>query len=423
MKTPTFSFPIALIAAFAISPATVAVPLAEAQTYNVLYSFQGSPADGRNPQGGLLLDQLGNLYGTTWSGGSDACCGIIFELDPTSVERVLHTFSQTGTDGTHPAGDLVRVGSTLYGTTYFGGGSTACSSSCGTVFQLSRGIETVAHDFGASEGAYPSAGLIRDPAGNLYGTTLSGSGGSIPSACGSQGCGTVFGIIKGQESVLYTFRGQPDGVNPGGTLVLDKAGNLYGTTAGGGQFNAGTVFELSRQSNGKWTEKTLYNFRGMSDGAGPLGSLLIDDKGNLYGITQRGGLKPKNVPACSSGCGAVFKLSPDTQGTWVESVLHSFSWSNGDGAFPMGRIVRDTAGTIYGITNSGGASSMGIVYSIDVNKQETILHTFTGGTADGAAPVGGLLMDAAGNLFGTSSAGGSANCGGAGCGTVFKISF
>jgi uncharacterized repeat protein (TIGR03803 family) len=253
-------------------------------TVTVLHTFTGP--DGAFPLADLVRDKEGNLYGTT-SGGGASNFGAVFKLDRTGTETVLHSF--TGPDGAYPAAGLVRdEGGNLYGTTPNGGASDQ-----GTVFKLdTTGTETVLHSFTGPDGANPNfAGLVRDKEGNLYGTTL--YGGDLLNCLGL-GCGVVFKVdTTGTETVLHSFIG-PDGRGPAAGLVLDKEGNLYGTTFAGGTSNQGTVFKLDT----KGTETVLHSFTG-TDGGDPEATLVLDKAGNLYGTTDSG----------TSGDGTVFKLS------------------------------------------------------------------------------------------------------------------
>jgi len=251
-------------------------------TETVLYSFAGEP-DGANPYAALVQDGQGNLDGTTIFGGvSDY--GTVFELTPTGAQKVLYNFG--GAHGENPYAALALDGQgNFYGTTYFGG-----AHGHGTVFEVTRiGTEKVLHSFAAgADGAGPFAGLVRDTAGTLYGTTIFG---------GVSGHGTVFEITPtGAEKVLYSFGGELDGANPYAALVLDGHGNLYGTTYAGGAHGQGTVFEVTKTG----TERVLYNFGG-THGANPYAALVRDTQGNLYGTTYAGG---------AHGQGTVFKLAP-----------------------------------------------------------------------------------------------------------------
>jgi len=256
----------------------------------VLYSFSGG-ADGASPID-LIRDAKGNLYGVAGGGGSSNCsggCGVVYKLSSKGKETVLYSFSG-GTDGQNPLAKLIfDANGSLYGTTGFGGDPTC---KCGTVFKLSRtGKLTTLHTFtGGSDGANPlaSRGLIVDVKGNLYGTTQSG---------GTSNYGTVYKVSsKGKELVLHSFT-EADGRSPYSSVIFDAKGNLYGTTGTGGNLGGGVVYKLTMQRK----ETVLYNFSGKADGALPGGSLIWDAKGNLYGTTYRYG-----DPTCK--CGTVFKL-------------------------------------------------------------------------------------------------------------------
>ncbi len=359
---------------------------ARAQTYKLLHSFKNQP-DGAYPQAGLILDGSGNFYGTTYGGGVGH--GTVFKRDPVGHEITLYSF-KGGSDGQYPLrGGVIRDESgNLYGTT-FGGGSFGY----GTVFTLdTAGQETVLYSFkgSAGDGAYPYAGVVRDSAGNLYGNTAYGGGESDG--------GIVFKLdTSGKETVLYAFSGTPDGAFPYGGLVLDPAGDLYGTTYGGGSAGYGTVFKVD--SSGR--ETVLYSFAGAPDGANPYAGLSLDGAGNIYGTTYNGG---------SSDNGVVFKL--DTSGQ--ESVLYSFAGMGGDGAHPYAGVILDGSGNAYGTTFDGGdlscsAPGCGTVFKLDTTGKETVLHTFEGHRGkfiDGSWPFGGLVQDGAGNLYGTTNKGG-----------------
>jgi uncharacterized repeat protein (TIGR03803 family) len=257
---------------------------------SVLYYFPGSGHYG--PVTGVVLDKEGNLYGVA----DDGALGEVYEVTTSGTEKELYGFTG-GADGYGPAGDLIfdKKGN-LYDTTAYGGEGQDCYLGCGTVFKLAPdGTETVLYSFtGGMDGYSPLAGLVLDRKGNLYGTTFSGGG----SGCGG-GCGTVFKLAPdGTETVLHRFD-DSDGANPRGGLVFDAKGNLYGTTTGGGAYGGGTVFKLT-SSGGNWTETVLHSF-GWSDGAGPYGSLLRKG-GILYGTTSWGGANNR---------GTVFALNPE----------------------------------------------------------------------------------------------------------------
>ena len=333
-------------------------------TATVLYSFGGEP-DGAQPHGGLLLDSTGNLYGTTNFGGSTNCsqgCGTVFKLapgSPTWSESVLHAFTG-GSDGQEPNARLVLDSQgNLYGTTMLGGNAgTVCASGCGTVFRLalasSSWQESVLYAFtGGKDGAAPYAGLTIDSAGNLYGTASAG---------GSTGSGTVFKLTQGSsawtETVLHAFSGGWGGKAPLSDVILDAAGNLFGTTSQGGRAGSyGVAFELLPQSNGLYREVVLHAF-GDAPAASPMAGLVSDSAGNLYGITTLGaGLSP-----CTTGCGTLFKLAP-SNGGFVFSVLHLFGRGT-DGYNPSGDLILGSNGDLLGTTQAGGSQNAGIIFEI-----------------------------------------------------------
>jgi uncharacterized repeat protein (TIGR03803 family) len=398
--------------------ASIVVPAqTQATKFKVLHTFKGS--NGAFPITQLTRDGEGNLYGTTSEGGTGICkyekygCGTAFKLDKTGKQVWSHSF-QYGSGESPMAGLLRDASGNLYGTTAFGGeNGSSCGEvniGCGVVFKLDKtGKETVLHRFsgGASDGEFPEALLIQDSAGNLYGTTIQGD---------QYDGGTAFKLDKkGKETILFVFD-VTVGSEPFPGVISDAAGNLYGTTTGGGSCGYGTVFELDTAG----TETVLHNFCG-GDGAGPSSVLIWDDAGNLYGTTDAGG----SSDVCDGGCGAVFELSPGSGGNWTEKVLYSFCSVSGcvDGENPLfGRLARDAAGNLYGTTIFGGNdSSDGVVFKLDSSGKETVLHVFSGG-ADGSNPKAGLTIDAAGNLYGTAAYGGDTSCDPPyGCGTIFKI--
>ena len=366
----------ALVLASLLVPAVVATrpgqappetPSSSIPAYSVLYSFKGTP-DGASPAAGVIRDAAGNFYGTTFYGGASGW-GTVFKLDTTGKETVLYSFTG-GADGANPynAGLVSDTAGNLYGTTYYGG-SVACSppTGCGVVFKVDpAGRETVLHSFtGGADGSNPNAGLVRDVAGNLYGTT--GFGGSLAACNTPYGCGVVFKVDPtGKETVLHSFAGYPtDGAsgatttfnNPfyGARLVRDAAGNLYATTPGGGASRDGTVFKLD--AAGK--ETVLYSFTGGADGGNPFAGLVRDTAGNLYGTAWTGG----SGDCGADSCGVVFKV--DTNGK--ETVLHSFAYSSAGSAGPND-LIRDSAGNLYGTTAYGGSAcgsfGCGVVFKL-----------------------------------------------------------
>ena len=281
----------------------------------VVYSFTGGK-DGSNPLAGIIRDTAGNLYGTTGYGGKNSgfgsCCGVAFEVDASGKETVLHTFTGPPDGAYLQSGVLLRDGSgNLYGITVEGGntGKPCPSVGCGVVFKLdSVGKETVLHRFTGTDGSDSWSNLIRDSAGNLYGTTTSG---------GKYGWGVVFSLDpQRKESVLYAFSGGNDGTSPGAGVIRDSAGNLYGTTVWGGNEKSsscpygsqgcGVVFQLNPQGK----EHVLYAFTGGTDGGNPGSDLIQDKAGNLYGTTAYGGNTNSSCPNGNYGCGVIFKLTP-----------------------------------------------------------------------------------------------------------------
>ncbi len=374
----------ALLLAAVLLSIAVAAPMAGAQTFTVLHSFKGKK-DGAHGDAGLVLDKQGTLYGTT-SGDNSQYFGTVYKIDSGGKETVLHNFTDHK-DGGIPFSDLILDSDgNIYGTTSAGGTHNA-----GTVFELSSsGHETILHNFtGGSDGGVPDAGVIRDSAGNFYGTASAG---------GTSGNGVVFKLDSaGHETVLYSFSGGTDGALPAAPLVSDDAGNLYGTAAEGGNSGAGVVFKLDSAGN----ETVLYSFSGGNDGAFPLAGLVRDSAGNLYGAALEGG---------RANNGTVFRLAANGKFT----VLHSFK-ARSDGTFPHGGLARDTAGNLYGTTLEGGKYGLGTVFELSKTGKETILHSFQG-TKDGQDPLATLILDSVGNLYGATDGGGAYAWG-----TVFKL--
>jgi hypothetical protein len=364
----------------------------------VLYSFQGLP-DGEYPAGGVVFDKAGNLYGTTRWGGANDCagmveCGIVYQLQPPLQkgkawrEQVLYVF---------------------------------------------KGVKH-------SDGNTPEGGVLLDQAGNLYGTTAYGGNGKCQAFGSRSGCGTVFELIPPKqnngvwtEKVLYSFQGNQDGQLPSGELTFDSAGNLYGATVYGGRFgkcndplyhHCGTVFRLSppKTKGGHWTEKILYAFKSGNDGANPNGGLLLDKKGAIYGTTFYGantGCGADN----GTGCGTVFKLTPTKSGGWKEQLLIQFKSDASMGGHPAAGLIFGANGDLYGTTSWGGHDPIndgGTVFNLRRGKDgrwhESLLRSFTGDGPDGSELLGRVVIDAAGNLYGTASIGGNSFDG-----TAFKL--
>jgi uncharacterized repeat protein (TIGR03803 family) len=392
------------------------------------YNFTG--ANGSLPiwSGNLVSDKNGNLYGTTVEGGANGG-GTAFELSASNgawTETVLYNFPGSFNDGSQPDSGLVfDLAGNLYGTTVQGG-----ESGLGTVYELSPNssggwTETVLHSFqGDGDGAEPLTPVVIDKAGNLYGTTSAG---------GQNEVGAVFELTNSggmwTEAIIYSFKqDNSDGQTPNG-VTLNNAGNLYGTTLSGGSDSFGTVFELS-QSNGIWTEAVIYNFKyynGNHDGAYPYAGVTVDKAGNLYGTSNYGGAGTDCPPG---SCGAVYELQR-SKGMWTERVLYSFKGGQ-DGSLPTAAVVLDAAGNLHGTTSFGGGgtcsvnglSGCGTVFELQKSGTHWVesLFRFTG--ANGANPQAGITLDKNGDVFGTTLYGGSGSCQGnlPGCGTAFKLS-
>jgi uncharacterized repeat protein (TIGR03803 family) len=381
-----------------------------AQQERTLYSFDGT--DGSTPSGGVTFDAAGNLYGTTQSGGAYGG-GTVFELTPKAggiwTGKTLHNFGN-GTDGAFLQSSLILdAAGNLYGTTDAGG-----AYGDGTVFELSPKAgggwaEKVLHNFNGTDGEHSDASLIFDAAGNLYSTTYEG---------GAYGGGTVFELTPKAgggwvEKVLHNFGSGPDGAQPQTGLIFDAAGNLYSTTYNGGANGEGTVFELMPKAGGGSTEKVLYSFEGGTDGINPIGELIFDAAGNLYGTTYWGG---------THAYGTVFELTPNAGGGWTEKSLHGFPNNFGtEGSNPVAGVILDAAGNLYGTTNYGGGASPGngTVFELRPTAGGSwefgLLHSFDGTDGSSSSYVS-LIVDAAGNLYDTTGGGGAY-----GGGTVFEI--
>lgn len=397
-----------LAVTFGLILAAMLVQQAQAQTYTVLYTFTGG-TDGGQPYAGVIRDHAGNLYGTTFASGDlTACgafagCGVVYKLDPSGHETVIHTF-EGGPDGREPEWGnlLVDKAGNLWDTTNLGGEG---SLGLGVVYKISKtGEETIMHRFagGPDDGEEPQAGLIQDQDGTFYGTTAAGGSGPFGD------CGTVYQISKsGELTILHSFVGT-DGCQPTGGLVMDAAGNMYGTTTTGGTAGAGTVFKITKTG----AVTTLHSFTGQPDGALPFATLTLDKAGNIYGTTPGGG-----DPACTTadqGCGIVFEI--DTNGE--EHILHSFLHL--DGGNPYAGVVLDSAGNIYGSTTGFAKYNWGSLYKLDRKGNFTKLHDFTGG-ADGGFPFSAMTLDEPSRtLYGTAYLGAATGCA-SGCGVVFKL--
>jgi uncharacterized repeat protein (TIGR03803 family) len=328
-------------------------------TEKILHNFTGTGGDGVCPGASLIRDASGNLYGTTYAGGA-YYGGTVFELTPGAdgvwTEKILHNFGGSSQDGTASQAALIfdTVGN-LYGTTYSGG-----AYGYGTVFELTptasgAWTEKILHNFNNSgkDGIFPFATVTFDSAGSLYGTTYSG---------GAYGYGTVFELTprsggEWAEKILHNFGAtSKDGLASQATLVFDAGGNLYGTAVGGGTYGLGTVFELTPTAGGGWTEKILHSFNNNGkDGTTPYFGVVFDAAGNLYGTTYSGGIH---------GAGAVFELTPAAGGGWSEKILRSFGGNATDGATPFASVIVAADGNLYGTTEDGGFHGRGTVFEI-----------------------------------------------------------
>jgi uncharacterized repeat protein (TIGR03803 family) len=384
--------------------------ISSAATYKKLYNFTGG-TDGGDPATALTFDSVGNAYGTTAAGG-DFDFGTVFMLSPSGQQTVLYSFTG-GSDGLDPHGGVTVDGAgNLYGTTVAGGfGGLCAGDGCGVIFELtSTGgswTETTLYNFkGLNDGFGPGGALVFDKAGNLFGTTPDG---------GAHWNGVVFELSPAAHGwrykVIHAFTGNKDGsVGSLGTLVFDDAGNLYGVTELGGTYGAGAVYKVSPTPSGTWKTTVLYDFKGLPDAANPYGGLILDKVGNLYGTTYFGG---------ATGMGAMFQLIPGPNGTWQENVLYSFQGGT-DGSFPTTTLVFDSTGTLYGTTSTGGRPSCdcGTVFKLNFSRgtwNEKIVHFF-GKEGDGSSPNYGLTLDQSGNLCGTTPVGGTE-----GQGIVFRL--
>jgi uncharacterized repeat protein (TIGR03803 family) len=417
------NFRVAALALFLMQSA-LAPQSGAAQTFSVPYTFQGSPI-GEFPYAGVAIDRAGNLYGTTSEFGDNADgtvykLPVSFDYH---VVDLLYNFPSHNNEfpgGAFPFGGVTfGPDGSLYGTTegYGMGGNPS-----GTVFKLQPPLticksitcpwtETVLYTFqGGSDGAHPYYGEVAfDQTGNIYGTTRLG---------GQYGEGTVYELTHSgntwTDTVLHSFGGIGDGKFPMHNVIFDRMGNLYGTTHGNGNGNYGTVFQLVPTGSG-WTENVLYSFSGTgSAGIFPSAGLIIDQSGNLYGATSGEG---------TNGAGTVFELTP-TGGTWAFTILYALSGSISDGPVGNLVIDNngDLFGAAAGLTLGSHGWVFELIPS-NGGWTYVDLHDFSGG-ADGAEPLSDLTLDAQGNLFGTASLGGVMGaCGGGGCGVVWEITF
>ncbi len=427
----------------------------------VLYSFQGG-TDGATPAGGVVFDKAGNLYGATMDGGATNCspmaaCGTVYQLTPQTngswTETVLYVFKgKAFNDGEYPEGGLiVDSAGNLYGTAAYGGKGSCIllgiTGGCGVVFELSppqqqggAWTETILYSFqGGNDGYVPAGDLVFDGTGNLYGATLFGGGKGTTCDPFYQDCGTVFKLSppkkqggKWTEKVLHSFAGGTDGANPNGGLVLDGKGAVYGTSYSGGnqdcnyegEIGCGTAFKLQppTKKGATWTEKLLHIFdRTNFDGGNPMAGFVFGADHKLYGTTLNGG---------PDGGGIVFRLAAPRlkPGPWTETILHGFG-DNQNGYNLEGSLLFDSSGDLFGTTYAGNGTSLrGDVFRIGPPKQKgknwilAKLHGFTG-IPDGENPTASLIFDRGGNLYSVTRYGGTGSgCSFTGCGTVFEVS-
>ena len=400
-------FSASVFTTFVLTICTASLAGQSPATEQILHSFTGG-LDGVDPASGLTIDKSGNLYGSTFFGGS-ANAGTVFKISPNNggwTETVLYSFKGGTTDGANPDGNLlVGPKGQVIGTTVSGG-----PSGYGVLFALipsgTSYVEKLVHVF--PKFTTPTSGVIADRLGNLYGE----SGG------GALGFGAVYEMKRttaGYKYVLlYSFAAGADGADPFGGVILDGAGNLYGTTASGGSTCVcGNVFELKKGTNGTYTETILYQFTGSSDGVNPESALTMDSSGNLFGTTVYGG-----DTSCASpyGCGEVFELQ-NTGGSWTKTTLHAFTDSP-DGHGPIAGVTFDAHGNLFGTTINGGITGTGTLYELAPNTggwNESVVYSFSNGT-DGGFVQTPVTFDPNGNLYGTAGFGGTT-----GDGVVFEF--
>ena len=408
----------------------------------VLHKFQAN-FDGFDVRSGVVVDGAGDLFGTTFWGGGPAGAGVVYEMTPPAMpggawtETVIHRFSYDDLlDGLSPWGGLaIDRNGDLFGTAWLGG---TCGS-CGLVFEMSPPSSQgghwkyrVIHDFADNgvDGINPQADVIVDQQGDVFGTTASGGTGGCMG-----GCGTVFELSRAGDiwvdTILHSFPahgfGEDASGGTSGSVALDTAGDLFGTTREDG-FGLGTVFELTRPApGGRWKYQNIYSFKSQADGVDPEAGVAFGPRGNLYGTTNSGGTQ-----GCYGvGCGTVFRLKQQPDGSWSHVTLYAFR-GTGDGGTPTASVIVGANGVVYGTTQIWGTgngctgSGCGIAYSLTRPMQpglwrQTVLHTFLHG-ADGYVPYGELVFGPGGLIYGATEFGGKPTCeSGFGCGTVFSL--
>jgi uncharacterized repeat protein (TIGR03803 family) len=375
-----------------------------AQTLTTLASFAGP--DGNNSQAALLQTSGGSLYGVTVYGG-DNNLGTVFQINPAGVLTTIHSFA--GTDGSNPWPALINGhDGFFYGTTHNGGSGSACGGGCGTAFKITpSGAITTLHNFTGTDGGYPQGGLIQGTDGNFYGSTLNDALGGC-----ALGCGTIFKVSStGAFSTLHKFTGGADGGYVYSTLIQATDGNFYGVTFTGGGADEGTVFRMTPSG----TVTTIHDFclGGVPcpDGGNALGGLVQAKDGNLYGTTPRGG-DGSCILLGFEGCGTIFQIS--LSGTFT--TLHLFDLAHGGG--PLSRMIQGTDGNLYGVTTNGGASSActdgcGTIFKMSTAGAYSVLYSFCSlsGCTDGSVPIAGVIQGPGGKFYGTTATGGASNMG------------
>lgn len=378
------------------------------QTESVLYNFTGG-SDGSGPTGNLIFDAVGNLYGTTDAGGvndGNGGKGVVFELVSAGAgawtEAVLYAFQGGPSDGQVPDGGVVSdTAGNLYGVTDFGG-----AHNLGTVYELSPAVggwteKTIYNFAGGTDGASPNGGLVLDTAGNLYGTTYQG---------GSENLGTVFELSPAvgggwTESVILNGT-SAEGSNFEESVTL-AGGVLYATAALGGSANVGSIYRLVPSSSG-WRGGVIYTFLGGIDGIQPRTPVAVSG-GQLFGATDVGGIY---------GYGTLYELTHGSDG-WSKTIVHNFGGSLKDALYPSNPLTIGPSGRLYGTSGSGGSAGNGTAFEFVKSGgvwREKILHNFTGSTEDSGGAAGGVVLDGAGNLYGAGHNGGFFNAG-----AVFEI--
>jgi uncharacterized repeat protein (TIGR03803 family) len=389
-----------------VAPIALLLSAASASSTKVIYSFAGG-SDGEYLDTDLVMDSAGNIYGSTVQGG-DFGSGTVFRLSPSAtgwIHTVLYSF-KGGKDGGEPyKGVTLDAQGNVYGTAVTGGGGS-CEGGCGVVFKLTNSggtwTQTVIHYFtGGNDGSGPGSGVTFDRRGSLYGMTPTG---------GANGLGTIYEMRPLSNGawrlrVIHTFSGGADGSSgSAGRLLLDRAGNLYGVATVGGANGKGVAFQIIHSETTGWTLIPLYAFQDQPDGALPYGGLIFDKAGNLYGTTYYAG---------ANDVGTVYKLT-HANGSWTETVLYSFKGGT-DGSSPISTLVSDANGNLYGTTSDGGTGcACGVIFKLARGANntwtESVPYRFPGAPGAGFS-YNGMVADSAGNFYGATTHGGPTNDG------------